>query len=662
MQEELLQFKRNKVYRLVPRPQDKSIIKTKWIFRNKKDESGLIVKNKARLVAKGYSQQEGIDYDETFAPVARIEAIRIFLAYAAHKKIKIGYFIDVFGYRSGQERNQYKAFGSALSTGPSRVRMDPVELDRRLDFGKASPVDAVPRGASSNLRGASSVKSASEIFRNILLALSAEDPSFWRKLSDLESKETVLGAKKSLNLQIYRELNKVTVKNKYPLPRIDDLFDQLQGAKFFSKIDLRSGYHQLKVREEDIPKTAFRTCYGHYEFLVMSFELTNVPAAFTDLMNRVCKPYLDKFVIVFINDILIYSRTEEDHREHLRKVLELLRHEKLYTKFSKCEFWLEEVQFLGHVVTNEGIKVDPAKIEAIKSWESPGSATEVRSFVGLAGYYCRFIKYLSSLAASLTALTRKNIKFEWKSTHKQAFNCLKEKLMSAPILSLPNGADGFVVYSDASRLGLGCVLMQEGKVIAYASRQLKVHEKNCPTHDMELAAMVFALKIWRHYLYGTKCQIYTDHKSLQYLFNQKELNMRQRHWIELLNDYDCEILYHPGKANVVADALSRKGRENQPSIVAYRITVVPEIMSEIRARQEEALSEQHLMSERLVGTSEGLGSNSKGIKCLGLFLVFKLLVLSGRRLPNSFCDLESKGGHCWMQNRIVSEITSWCLK
>ena len=210
----------------------------------------------------------------------------------------------------------------------------------------------------------------------------------------------------------YRELNKVTVKNKYPLPRIDDLFDQLQGASYFSKIDLRSGYHQLKMREEDVPKTAFRTRYGHYEFLVMPFGLTNAPAAFMDLMNRVCSPLLDQCVIVFIDDILIFSRTREEHEGHLRLVLELLKHEKLFTKFSKCEFWLREVQFLGHVVSEEGIKVDPTKIEAIKGWEPPKSPSEVRSFLGLAGYYWKFIQDFSRIATPLTALTKKNVKFD----------------------------------------------------------------------------------------------------------------------------------------------------------------------------------------------------------------------------------------------------------
>ncbi|GJV42964.1 putative reverse transcriptase domain-containing protein [Tanacetum coccineum] len=196
----------------------------------------------------------------------------------------------------------------------------------------------------------------------------------------------------------YRELNKLTVKNRYPLPRIDDLFDQLQGSSIYSKIDLRSGYHQLRVREEDIPKTAFRTRYGHYEFQVMPFGLTNAPAVFMDLMNRVCKPYLDKFVIVFIDDILIYSKNKQEHAEHLKLILELLKKEQLYAKFSKCEFWIPKVQFLGQVINNQGIHVDPAKIESVKDWASPKSAKEIRQFLGLAGYYRRFIEGFSRIA------------------------------------------------------------------------------------------------------------------------------------------------------------------------------------------------------------------------------------------------------------------------
>ncbi|GJX01107.1 putative reverse transcriptase domain-containing protein [Tanacetum coccineum] len=294
----------------------------------------------------------------------------------------------------------------------------------------------------------------------------------------------------------YRELNKLTVKNRYPLPRIDDLFDQLQGSSVYSKIDLRSGYHQLRIKEEDIPITAFRTRYGHFEFQVMPFGLTNAPAVFMDLMNRVCKPYLDKFVIVFIDDILVYSKDEEEHGKHLKIILELLKKERF------------------------GVHVDPAKIEAIKSWAAPKNANG-GEFLGL-----------------------KDKKYEWGKEEEEAFQTLKQKLCSVPILALPEGTKAFVVYCNASLKGYGAMLMQREKVMAYASRQLKVHEENYTTHDLELGAVVFALRLWRHYLYGTK----------------------------LLNGYDCEIRYHPGKANVVADALSRKGRNRPLRIRALVMT------------------------------------------------------------------------------------------
>ncbi|GKE96080.1 putative reverse transcriptase domain-containing protein, partial [Tanacetum coccineum] len=254
--------------------------------------------------------------------------------------------------------------------------------------------------------------------------------------------------------------------------------------------------HQLRVRDEDIPKTAFRTRYEHYEFQVMSFSLTNVPAVFMDLMNRVCKPYLDKSVIVFIDDIFIYSHNKEEHANHLRIILKLLKKEKLYAKFSKCDFWIRIVQFLGHLIDSQGLHVDPAKIEAVKNWTSPTTPIEIRQFLGLAD-------------------------------QETAFQLLKQKLCEAPILALPEGNDNFFVYCDASHQGLGAVLMQREKVIAYASRQLKPNEENNTTHDLELGAV-------------------------------KELNIRQRRWLKLLADYDCEIRYHPRKANVVADALSQK--------------------------------------------------------------------------------------------------------
>ncbi|KAA3466626.1 polyprotein [Gossypium australe] len=301
----------------------------------------------------------------------------------------------------------------------------------------------------------------------------------------------------------YQQLNKVTIKNKYPLPRIDDLFDQLKGATVILKIDLRYGYYQLRVKESDVPKTTFRTRYGHYEFLVMPFGLTNALAIFMDLMNRIFRLYLDKFLVVFIDDILIYSQDEAEHAEHLRTILQILRDKKLFAKFSKSEFWLREIRFLGHIISGDAIWVDP------------------------------------------------NVKFEWSEKCQQSFEKLKALLTEVPILVQPESGKEFVVYSDALLNGLGCVLMQKGKVIAYALRQLKPQEKNYPTHDLELAAI-------RHHLYGEKCHVFLDHKSLKYLMTQKDLNLRQQRWLELLKNYELVIDYHPGKANVVADALSRK--------------------------------------------------------------------------------------------------------
>ncbi|GKB83486.1 putative reverse transcriptase domain-containing protein [Tanacetum coccineum] len=262
----------------------------------------------------------------------------------------------------------------------------------------------------------------------------------------------------------------------------------------YSNIDLRSGYHQLRVRDEDIPKTAFRTRYGHYEFQITPFGLTNTPAVFMYLMNRVCKPYLDKFVIVLIDDILIYYCNKEEHANHLKIILELLKKEKLYAKFSKCDFWIRIVQFLGHLIDSQGLHVDPAKIEAAKNWTSPTTHTEIRQFLGLAGYYQRFIKDFSKIAV-FAKLTQKNKKYIWGEDQESAFQLLKQKLCEAPILALPEGNDDFVVYRDASHQGMGAVLMQREKVIAFASRQLKPNKENFTTHDLELGAVMFTPKI-----------------------------------------------------------------------------------------------------------------------------------------------------------------------
>ncbi|KAH0644862.1 hypothetical protein KY284_032746 [Solanum tuberosum] len=356
--------------------------------------------------------------------------------------------------------------------------------EREIDFGIDLLPDTQPISIPPYRMALTELKELKEQLRDLL------DKGFIRLSISHWGTPVLFIRKKDGSLRMcidYRQLNTVTIKNRYPFPRIDDLFDQLQGARYFSKNNLHLGYHQLRVRGVDIPKTDFRTQYGHYEFVVISFGLTNAPAAFMVLMNRVFRQYLDMFVIVFIDDILIYSRSENEHVDHLRIVLQVLKDQQLFAKFSKCEFWLRFVAFLGHIVSSKGIEVDPKKTDAVKSCPRPLTHSDIRSFL-------------------------------------EKLQELKDRLTSGSVLTLTEGNYGFVVYYDASRVGLGCVLLQHGKVIAYASRQLKVHEKNYPTHDLELAV---------------------------------DLNLRQRNWLELLKDYDMSVLYHPGKANVVADALSR---------------------------------------------------------------------------------------------------------
>ncbi|CAN6447612.1 unnamed protein product [Victoria cruziana] len=271
----------------------------------------------------------------------------------------------------------------------------------------------------------------------------------------------------------YRMLNQVTIKNKYPLPRIDDLLDQLGGSSVFSKIDLRSGYHQVRISRQDVSKTAFRTRYGHYEFLVLPFGLTNVPTVFMNMIHRVFREYLDQFVIVFIDDILIYSPDRETHARHLHAVLQSLREHQLYGKFSKCKFWLEQVAFLGHVIFADGVAVDPSKVEAVINWPRPTTVSEVRRFLGLAGYYCRFVRGFSQIVSPMTRLLKKGVVLDWSDDCEDSFLDIKRRLTTVTVLVLPKVGESYVVYTDASRDGYGGVLMQNDRFIAYTSRQLR---------------------------------------------------------------------------------------------------------------------------------------------------------------------------------------------
>jgi hypothetical protein len=304
--------------------------------------------------------------------------------------------------------------------------------------------------------------------------------------------------------------------------------DQLRQAKFFSKIDLRSGYHQIKIRLEDIFKITFVTRYGQYEYTIISFPLMNAPAYFMNMMNKVFMEELDKCVVVFIDDILVFSETAKEHKEHLRIVLGKLRQQQLYAKFSKCEFWMGEVTFLGHVLSAEEVVVDPNKIEVLSKWLSPKSVTEIRSFLCLVGYYHRFIENISKIVKPMIELLKSNIPFVWSDKCEASFQELKTYHTTTLVLTLPDASKDFAVYCDASRQGLGCVLMQGAKVVAYALQQLRKHEENYPTHNLHLAVVVHALNIWRHYLMGNKCDINTDdQKSLKCIFTQSELNLRQ---------------------------------------------------------------------------------------------------------------------------------------
>ena len=360
----------------------------------------------------------------------------------------------------------------------------------------------------------------------------------------------------------YRALNKLTVKNRYPMPRPEDLFDQMRGASVFSKIDLASGYHQVRVQPEDVPKTAFRTPFGHYEFLVMPFGLTNAPATFQSIMNNVLHPFFGKFAVVYLDDILIYSQNKEEHEKHLRQVLQVLAEHELYAKPSKCFWFQREVEYLGHIICAEGLRVDDSKVKAIADWPEPTNVHEVRQFLGFANYYRRFVQNYARIAVPLTDLTKREMLFQWSAKCQNAFNQLKGSLLSAPILRLADTSKPFRVETDASDFAIGAVLLQEYEhhwhPVAYDSRKLQQAERNYHPYERELLAVIYALKLWRHYLLGQGFEAYTDHKTLETFERKSDLTHRQARWAEVLQDFDVTIKYQPGQKNIVADSLSRR--------------------------------------------------------------------------------------------------------
>ena len=336
------------------------------------------------------------------------------------------------------------------------------------------------------------------------------------------------------------------------------MLDELHGATLFSKIDLKSGYHQIRMKEGDEWKTAFKTKYGLYEWLVMPFGLTNAPSTFMRLMNHILRAFLGKFVVVYFDDILVYSNCLDDHVEHLKCVLDVLRKEMLYANFKKCTFCMDRVVFLRYVVSGNGIEVDEDKIKAIKEWPTPKSVTEVRSFHGLASFYRRFVKDFSTIVAPLTDVIKKNVNFHWGEEQKNAFQMLKDRLCSTSVLALPNFDKMFELECDASGIGIGAVLMQEKRPIAYFSEKLNGASLRYPTYDKELYALFRALETWQHYLWPKEFVIHTDHESLKHIKSQGKLSKRHARWIEFVESFPYVIRYKQGKENIVADALSRR--------------------------------------------------------------------------------------------------------
>ena len=354
----------------------------------------------------------------------------------------------------------------------------------------------------------------------------------------------------------YRMLNKYTIKDKFPIPIIEELIDELHGSAVFSKLDLRSGYHQIRMYEDDIAKTAFKTHEGHYEFLFIHFGLTNAPSTFQSLMNQVFKPYLRKFTLVFFDDILVYSPSLETHVEHLRLVLHTMRTNQLYAKRSKCTFGVSQVEYLGHIISDKGVSTDPAKVVAMQNWPRPKNLKQLRGFLGLTGYYKRFIRDYASINLPLTALLKNNA-FVWGDSAEVAFEELKKAMTHAPVLKMPNFDEPFIIETDASGCGIGVVLLQGGHPIAFMSKTLAPKHHTLSTYEKEFLAVIQALEKWRGYLLDRHFIIKTDHFSLKYLLEQRITTPAQMKWLPKLMGYDYEIVYKQGKENVSADALSR---------------------------------------------------------------------------------------------------------
>lgn len=406
----------------------------------------------------------------------------------------------------------------------------------------------------------------------------------------------------------YRALNAATVKDKFPIPTINELLDELGGASIFSKLDLRAGYHQICVHPRDTYKTTFQTHDGHFEFLVMPFGLTNTPSTFQATMNRLFSSFLRRFVIVFFDDILIYSSSLEDHLVHLELVLDCLLTNLFYVKLSKCLFCQDSIDYLGHIVSSQGVHTDPSKLEAMENWPIPKTMKQLRGFLGLTGYYRRFIANYASIASPLTDLLCHEA-FEWTAAANSSFLALKAAMMAAPVLRLPNFSQEFIIETDASNLGIGAVLMQKGRPIAFFSKKLGPKMRAASVYIKELHAITEAVLKWRQYLLGHYFVIRTDHKSIRELLQQVIQTPDQQVYVRKLLGFQFRIEYKPGASNKVADALSRVPAEwPEDSVIgspAFQALVSQPTFSIIQQLQQENTTDPFLIelhNKQLQGT------------------------------------------------------------